>query len=169
MGSIFYPVFWGTGAIVESKTKSSIGTIYTRCGYYSTFASTSQSHVVSVPEYFFLCISHRIYIIQYNGMGFQKYPQVAFGHAFTNRFFVVCFGHLVWMGILFLHRMALGGKAQTRLCGSFKFLYSVPRIQINRNKFFDSTDRRCNSYRFFDQFCIEYMVEPKRFPYKTPE
>lgn len=93
---------------------------------YFYFCINHPLHVVPVPQYFLLCISHRIYPIQYGWLDFQEYPKMAPGHAFTNRFFLVCFGYLVWMGILFLHTMALGGTAKTRLCRSFKFIHSVP-------------------------------------------
>lgn len=101
--------------------------------HYFYFCINHSIHVVPVSQYFLLCISHCIYAIQYGWLDFQKYPKMAPGHAFINRFFLVCFGYLVWLGILFLYTMALGGTTKTWLCRSYKFVHSVPGTQINGN------------------------------------
>jgi hypothetical protein len=46
-------------------------------------------------------------------MGIPVNKEMASYNSIAYRFFLVCAGYMVWLGILFLHRLALGGKGKT--------------------------------------------------------
>jgi hypothetical protein len=48
-------------------------------------------------------------------LGLEKNPSLELIYTFAYRFFMVHSGHLVWMGLLFLYRLALGCKEKMGL------------------------------------------------------
>ena len=61
-----------------------------------------------VSEYFFLRLSHGSDVVQLFWLGMEKDPSLEPVYTSTYSRIMVHIGHLVWMGLLLLHRLALG-------------------------------------------------------------
>ena len=70
---------------------------------------------VPVPEYLLFHISYSPGFFQYAGLDVSGYPKMEPGYTGLYCFFMVYHGHLVWLGLLFLYRLALDGTKEARL------------------------------------------------------
>jgi hypothetical protein len=75
-------------------------------------AFSYSTHVVPVPEYFLFCIPHCVHLIQYRGVDISAHKKTSSHHAWSHCAVVVCAGHMVRVGLLCLHRLALDGKGK---------------------------------------------------------
>jgi hypothetical protein len=72
---------------------------------------------------------------------------------------MVCSWDMVWMGLLLLHRLALGSKAALGLHGYVLLLQPFSFTTIDWCKFFYTTGRLCYRYRVHYKFCVEPDTE----------
>ena len=60
-------------------------------------------YVVFFPQHILLCISYRFHGFQYYRVDVSQNKKMEPGHLIAYCIFMVCFGRLVWMGILLLY------------------------------------------------------------------
>ena len=65
------------------------------------------SHAVFVFECFLFCFSFRVHAVQHHRLDVPENKKAEPGHASADSLFMVCARHLVWLGLLFLHGLAL--------------------------------------------------------------
>ena len=127
--------------------------------FISYICSLHKPDVVPVFKYLLLCISYSIYVVQYYWMDLSENKKASFDYAYTYGFFLVYTWHLVWLGLLCLHRLALGCKGKTWIDGPFQFLYtfSHPEIDWRRPKSKTCGDWYTDNFPF--ELCVEYLVK----------
>ena len=58
------------------------------------------------------CISYFFNVVQLSWLGMEKDPPVEPYYTFIDGRFLVHSGDMVWMGLLFLYRLALAGEGE---------------------------------------------------------
>src|SRR5438552_820733 len=101
--------------------------------YLKLKTTNSFNVVVSISQLLFLRLSHISYFFQHIRMDISKNKEMEFDHTFVNRFFMVCFRNMVWLGILFLYRLALACKKTSRLPRQIKFIHSFSCLKTYRH------------------------------------
>ena len=84
-------------------------------------------------------------------------------------FLLVYARHLVWLGVLLLHWLALDCKAASRIYWWIQFIHSFSVVEINRDKFSAPISGRDHSGSIFCKPDIKYRIKHKRLEREEEE